>query len=156
MLEKTHPKLYKYRFKEHYIKSVATYFLDGAGTRLNQLLFKGGHNSEDELGHLRIGSGADLGQARPATPAEENYLDLKFVENEYYTIYTLADVIGEGQFGCVRKGQNEDTKHKVAVKIISKAKLLNPSALSYILEIKEYLRKLDSPYILETYDVFRD
>jgi len=38
----------------------------------------------------------------------------------------MAEVLGEGTFGIVKRAQNEKTKERVAIKIVPKKNLSNP------------------------------
>jgi len=46
LLEKAHPKVYEYRFKETFVKRAVEYFVNRKGGHVNKILFQDG-DSED-------------------------------------------------------------------------------------------------------------
>lgn len=72
------------------------------------------------------------------------------------TFYTLGDVIGEGINGDVLQGWDRATKEPVAIKSIPyNGDLMQQSDPEAEAEI-EIVKSLQHPYLVKTYDVFRD
>jgi calcium-dependent protein kinase len=80
---------------------------------------------------------------------------LNFTKGHLYQYYDIGDVLGEGAFGCVRKGVQLSTGYEVAIKTIPKSFALRTDDSHAIVEV-EVLRKLDHPNILRIVDVVED
>ena len=72
-----------------------------------------------------------------------------------YQFYEIGDIIGEGSFGCVRKGQQLTTGNDVAIKTILKSYVQRSDDSNAIIEV-EVLRQLDHPNILKIIEVIED
>lgn len=72
-----------------------------------------------------------------------------------YQFYEIGEILGEGSFGCVRKGVQLTTGHEVAIKTILKSYAQRTDDTNAIVEV-EILRKLDHPNILKVKDVIED
>jgi calcium-dependent protein kinase len=76
-------------------------------------------------------------------------------QGHLYQFYDIGDVLGEGAFGCVRKGISLSTGNEVAIKTILKSFVRRTDDTYAILEV-EILRTLDHPNILKFFDVIED
>jgi len=65
----------------------------------------------------------------------------------------MAEILGEGSFGCVRKCCNRHTKQVCALKTIDKSKLPDATQLRREVDI---LLDIDHPHIIKLYDVYED
>jgi calcium-dependent protein kinase len=72
-----------------------------------------------------------------------------------YQYYDIGDVIGEGGFGCVRRGVQISTGQEVAIKTIMKSLVQRTDDTNAIMEV-EILRTLDHPNILKIKEVVED
>ena len=72
-----------------------------------------------------------------------------------YEYYEIGDVLGEGAFGCVRKGVQLNTGHEAAIKTILKTQVRRTDDTNAIMEV-EILRKLDHPNIVKIIEVIED
>ena len=72
-----------------------------------------------------------------------------------YQYYEIGDILGEGAFGCVRKGVQLATGHEVAIKTILKTQVRRTDDTNAIMEV-EILRKLDHPNIMKILEVIED
>jgi calcium-dependent protein kinase len=72
-----------------------------------------------------------------------------------YQFYEIGEIIGEGSFGCVRRGRQLTTGHEVAIKTILKSYVQRADDTNAIIEV-EVLRQLDHPNILKIIEVIED
>ena len=72
-----------------------------------------------------------------------------------YQYYDIGEVIGEGGFGCVRKGVQISTNQEVAIKTLMKSLVQRTDDTNAIMEV-EILRSLDHPNILKIKEVVED
>ena len=72
-----------------------------------------------------------------------------------YCFYDIGDLLGEGSFGCVRKGVQLATGNDVAIKSILKTYAQRKDESNAIIEV-EILRALDHPNILKIIDIVED
>jgi serine/threonine protein kinase len=62
--------------------------------------------------------------------------------------YKLEKVIGKGGFSKVWKATEKITKEKVAIKVMSKAKIYDRNSIQSILNEVDLLKKIKHPYLL--------
>lgn len=80
---------------------------------------------------------------------------VEFRTGHLYQFYEIGDILGEGSFGCVRKGIELTTGHEVAIKTMLKSYAQRTDDTNAIIEV-EVLRKLDHPNILKVKEVIED
>ncbi|OMJ70049.1 hypothetical protein SteCoe_32068 [Stentor coeruleus] len=76
-------------------------------------------------------------------------------QGHLYQFYEIAEVLGEGAFGCVHKGIQTTTGFEVAIKSIPKTFAKRTDDTNAIIEV-EILRTLDHPNILKIKEVVED
>ncbi|KAI1320253.1 hypothetical protein EDD11_001468 [Mortierella claussenii] len=75
--------------------------------------------------------------------------------NEYVGPYLLSKTLGKGSSGCVKLARHCKTNEQVAVKIISKASLVNRAAVHRGIEREIAIMKLiNHPHVIRLYDVY--
>ncbi|KAG0369882.1 hypothetical protein BGZ54_008534 [Gamsiella multidivaricata] len=75
--------------------------------------------------------------------------------NEHVGPYLLGRTLGKGSSGCVKLAHHRRTKEQVAVKIISKASLINRAAVHRGIEREIAIMKLiNHPHVIRLYDVY--
>jgi len=87
----------------------------------------------------------------PSKPRKESVLGLP--ERDISSFYTFHRVLGEGHYGKVRRAMNKQTKERVAIKTIAKARIRKADNLRREVEI---LKALSHPNIVRYVDVFED
>jgi len=65
--------------------------------------------------------------------------------------YTIIKTLGEGSFGKVKLAVHEVSKQKVALKIISRRKLINRDMAGRVEREIQYLQLLRHPHIIKLY-----
>ncbi|KAG0324315.1 hypothetical protein BGZ99_001973 [Dissophora globulifera] len=74
---------------------------------------------------------------------------------EYVGPYLLGRTLGKGSSGCVKLARHRKTNEQVAVKIISKASLVNKAAVHRGIEREIAIMKLiNHPHVIRLYDVY--
>ncbi|KAL2856281.1 kinase-like domain-containing protein [Aspergillus pseudodeflectus] len=90
-----------------------------------------------------IGKGADPSRQSPATMRDMQRLD------QYHTV----KVLGEGSFGKVKLAIHQPSGRQVALKIISRRKLLSRDMIGRVEREIQYLQLLRHPHIIKPYTV---
>lgn len=90
-----------------------------------------------------IGKGGDLSRQSPATMRDMQRLD------QYHTV----KVLGEGSFGKVKLAIHQPSGRQVALKIISRRKLLSRDMIGRVEREIQYLQLLRHPHIIKLYTV---
>lgn len=67
--------------------------------------------------------------------------------------YLIEKTIGEGTFGKVKLGIHLPTEEHVAIKILGKDKIQDKDDLQRVAREIKFLKKLNHPNIIKTYDV---
>lgn len=88
-----------------------------------------------------IGKGGDLSRQSPATMRDMQRLD------QYHTV----KVLGEGSFGKVKLAIHQPSGRQVALKIISRRKLLSRDMIGRVEREIQYLQLLRHPHIIKLY-----
>lgn len=68
--------------------------------------------------------------------------------------YKILDILGEGNFGQVMIGLHNETKQKVAIKILDKEKISTDGDIIRIQREIDIFMKLSHPNIISLYEVF--
>lgn len=92
------------------------------------------------------GKGADASMQSPATTRDMQRLD------QYQTI----KILGEGSFGKVKLAIHQPSGRQVALKIISRRKLLSRDMVGRVEREIQYLQLLRHPHIIKLYDHLDD
>ncbi|KAI8598359.1 kinase-like domain-containing protein [Dissophora ornata] len=75
--------------------------------------------------------------------------------SEYVGPYLLGKTLGKGSSGCVKLARHRKTNEQAAVKIISKASLVNRAAVHRGIEREIAIMKLiNHPHVIRLYDVY--
>lgn len=74
---------------------------------------------------------------------------------KFQDYYTLGDLLGQGTFSFVKIGYRTADNLKVAVKIVSRARL-HPEDESNLIREIEIMRSLNHPHIVKVIDFFED
>ncbi|KAL4753061.1 hypothetical protein BDW72DRAFT_44271 [Aspergillus terricola var. indicus] len=90
-----------------------------------------------------IGKGGDSSRQSPATMRDMQRLD------QYHTV----KVLGEGSFGKVKLAIHQPSGRQVAMKIISRRKLLSRDMIGRVEREIQYLQLLRHPHIIKLYTV---
>ncbi|KAE8153315.1 carbon catabolite derepressing protein kinase Snf1 [Aspergillus avenaceus] len=90
-----------------------------------------------------IGKGGDLSMQSPATTRDMQRLD------QYQTV----KILGEGSFGKVKLAIHQPSGRQVALKIISRRKLLSRDMVGRVEREIQYLQLLRHPHIIKLYTV---
>ncbi|KAA8641894.1 hypothetical protein EYZ11_002147 [Aspergillus tanneri] len=90
-----------------------------------------------------IGKGGDLSRQSPATTRDMQRLD------QYQTV----KILGEGSFGKVKLAIHQPSGRQVALKIISRRKLLSRDMVGRVEREIQYLQLLRHPHIIKLYTV---
>jgi carbon catabolite-derepressing protein kinase len=88
-----------------------------------------------------IGKGSDSSRQSPATMRDMQRLD------QYHTV----KVLGEGSFGKVKLAIHQPSGRQVAMKIISRRKLLSRDMIGRVEREIQYLQLLRHPHIIKLY-----
>lgn len=80
---------------------------------------------------------------------------VNMTQGHLYQYYEIEDLLGEGAFGCVRKGIQIQTGNEVAIKSILKPFAQRDDDTHAIIEV-EVLRTLDHPNILKVKELVED
>jgi serine/threonine protein kinase len=64
--------------------------------------------------------------------------------------------VGKGGFGKVWKVEQKGTKRIYAMKLMSKAKVINKKSVSSVLNERNFLAKLSHPFIVNMANAFQD
>ena len=75
-------------------------------------------------------------------------------EELFLSKYHPKETIGKGTFSRVKLGINNETKEKVAIKILEKKKLQNKDDLERAMREIEILKQLDNSNIIKTNEIF--
>ena len=78
------------------------------------------------------------------------------MKNDYLSDYQIKETIGKGTFSVVKLGINKTTKEKVAIKILKKKKIVNPSEISRLNREISILKQLNHINLIKTYKINQD
>lgn len=104
--------------------------------------------------HTRRGSNrGDNGSSEPPTPPPEARPQTKNLQraNQRLGQYQILSTLGEGSFGKVKLAVHQVTKQQVALKIISRRKLMARDMAGRIEREIQYLQLLRHPHIIKLY-----
>ncbi|KAF9105488.1 hypothetical protein BGX27_009593 [Mortierella sp. AM989] len=105
-----------------------------------------------QAAHPRRGS-TDKGTIKD--PFKTKVLSTPRAISEYVGPYLLGKTLGKGSSGCVKLARHRKTNEQVAVKIISKATLVNRAAVHRGIEREIAIMKLiNHPHVIRLYDVY--
>ena len=86
----------------------------------------------------------------------KDFKGLKFIGN-IKDKYKIAEVLGRGTFGEVRKCQHKQAKVKLAIKIISKNKVENNETFKALMENElQILEDISHPNIVRIFELLHD
>src|SRR5437764_1294384 len=88
----------------------------------------------------------------PATTQTEPQSQLQTRTKQRLGQYTIIRTLGEGSFGKVKLAVHEVSKQNVALKIISRRKLINRDMAGRVEREIQYLQLLRHPHIIKLYD----
>ncbi|MBL8853078.1 MAG: SUMF1/EgtB/PvdO family nonheme iron enzyme [Planctomycetaceae bacterium] len=87
--------------------------------------------------------------------ASGTYMSNAEVDGKKRGRYRLDRVLGEGTFGCVFLGYDEELQRQVAIKVPAKERFERPSDAEAFLAEARIVARLDHPHIVPVYDMGR-
>lgn len=93
--------------------------------------------------------------ARPIAKANEGYIPSPATTRDMQRLdqYQTMRILGEGSFGKVKLAIHQPSGRQVALKIISRRKLLSRDMVGRVEREIQYLQLLRHPHIIKLYDI---